>query len=204
MHRLKKIDFAPPEVPLPARVRQLLDDADERIEHFLHAHRDQPIAAFVPSDFVLVYHALLAVNELQLAAGRRFVEWGSGTGVATCLAGMLGWDAVGIEIENDLVVLSQELADDFAIDCDFVQGTFVPTDHQSIFEDLRDFNWVRTDGDDAYHELDLEPDDFDLVFCYPWPGEEELCESLFAQCAARGALLLSYHGQEGVRLQRRV
>ncbi len=202
MRRLKDIDFTPQLIPLPTRLKNLLDDADERIERFMFEHRDSPVAAFVPSDFVLVYQALVAIDELQLAAGTRFVEWGSGVGVATCLAAGLGWDAVGIEIEDDLVTAARELAEDHELECEFVTGSFVPTRHQNIFEDLRDFNWVRSDGSDAYQDLELEPDDFDLVFCYPWPGEEELCETLFTKCGGRGSLLLSYHGQDGVKLRR--
>jgi SAM-dependent methyltransferase len=202
MRRLKTIDFTPAPVALPKRLRQLLDDADARVERFMISHRDSPVASFVPSDFVLVYQALVAIESLQLAPGQRFVEWGSGVGVVTCLAAELGWDAVGIEIESDLTEAALGLAEDYEIECQFVNGSFVPAAHEDIFEELRDFNWVRSGGADAYDELELEPDDFDLVFCYPWPGEEELCETLFSRCGGRGALLLSYHGQEGVKLRR--
>ena len=55
-----------------------------------------------------------------------------------------------------------------------------------------------------HEELDLEPDDFDVVFAYPWPGEEQVIFDLFADTAAVGSLLLTYHGMDGVRLQRKV
>ena len=67
-----------------------------------------------------------------------------------------------------------------------------------------DVAWLSTSGPDGYEELHLEPDDFDVIFAYPWPGEEQVIFDLFADCAAVGALLLTYHGQEGVRLQRKV
>jgi hypothetical protein len=66
-----------------------------------------------------------------------------------------------------------------------------------------DFAWMTTDAQAAYEDLGLEPDDFDLIFAYPWPGEEQVIFDLFADCAATGALLLTYHGLEGVRLQRK-
>ncbi len=204
MARLKTLEFNPPTIELPQRIVELLNDADERIDRFQFERRDQPVAAFVPSDFVLAYHALAAIAATNLAPGRRFVEWGSGVGVVSCLAAELGFDAVGIEIEAPLVDVSRELADDHAIAADFVAGSFVPLDEAGLFDLSGDFNWVRTDAASAYDELDLEPDDFDLVYCYPWPGEEELSEELFATCCATGALLLSYHGRDGMKLRRRV
>ena len=204
MPRLKTLEFDAPRVALPRRVLDLLNDADERIEAFQHARRDEPIAAFVPSDFVAVYQALASIETQQLAPGRRFLEWGCGVGVATCLAAELGFDAVGIEIEDELADVSRELASDHKIAAQFVAGSFVPPEHEDLFDMLGDFNWVRTDGSDAYDELDLDPDDFDVVYCYPWPGEEALSEELFTQCGATGALFLSFHGRDGMRLRRLV
>lgn len=203
MARLKTLEFEPPLIALPQGVLDLLNDADERIESFQFEHRDTPVAAFVPSDFVLAYRALAAIAETNLAAGRRFMEWGSGVGVVTCLAALLGFDAVGIEIEDDLVDVSRALAADHAIEAEFVAGSFVPMDEVDLFDLSGDFNWVRTDAVSAYDELDLEPDDFDLVYCYPWPGEEALSEQLFAECCATGSLLLSFHGRDGMKLRRR-
>ncbi|MEN1678309.1 MAG: hypothetical protein AAGJ46_01865 [Planctomycetota bacterium] len=202
--RLVRLEFEPPPVELSTRVASLLDDADGRIERLQHDRRDCPIAAFVPSDFALAYHALDRIDELGLAPGRRFLEWGSGAGVVTCLAAMLGWDAVGIEIEDPLVDIAEAIADDHEVQAEFVRGTFVPEDSQADLTDQRDINWLRTDGVDAYEWLGLEPDDFDVVFAYPWPGEEQIIFDLFCDSGAVGALLLTYHGQEGIALHRKV
>lgn len=202
--RLKQIDFEPPLRSLPTRVVELLNDGDQRIERLQHDHRDRPIAAFVPSDFAAAYHALDLISELGLAPGHRFVEWGSGAGVVACLASILGWDAVGIEIEDPLVDLAEGLAEDHEIEVEFVRGSFVPEDCHADLAEQRDINWLRTDGADAYDWLGLDPDDFDLVFAYPWPGEEGIVLDIFAECGAVGALLLTYHGQEGLRLHRKV
>jgi hypothetical protein len=67
-----------------------------------------------------------------------------------------------------------------------------------------DVAWLTTTGPDGYEELETEPDEYDVVFAYPWPGEEQVIFDVFADCAAVGALLLTYHGQEGLRLQRKV
>jgi len=201
---LTTLEFDPPLAPLPSRVVELLNDADERIERLQHDRRDRPIAAFVPCDFALVQQAIAHITQLTLAPGNRFVEWGSGAGVVACLAGMLGWDSVGIEIEQDLVDIAQGLAEDHQAQVEFVCGSFVPEDCHADLTEQRDINWLRTDGVDAYEWLGLDPDDFDLVFAYPWPGEEQIVFDIFAESAAVGALLLTYHGQEGIRLQRKV
>ncbi len=202
--RLKPIEFDPPLRPLPARVRALLDDADERIEALVQLRRDTPMPAFVPCDFVLAWHCLSVLPELSLAPGNRFVEWGSGAGVVTCLASIVGFDAIGIEIEEDLIELARALADDHGIETEFVCGTFVPDGDDDLLADHREVNWLREGGENAYAWLDLEPDDFDIVFAYPWPGEEAAIVKLFARRASVGALLLTYHGQDGMRLVRKV
>src|SRR5690606_22392729 len=169
MAKLKSLEFDPPIIELPRRMVRLLDDADERIERFHFDHRDSPVAAYVPSDFVAAYHALAAIVTCGLAPGTRFVEWGCGMGVVTCMAAELGFDAVGIEIETELVDQSTELAADHEIEAEFVAGSFVPEEHEDLFDNSGDFNWVRVDSPSAYDEIGLEPDDFDLVYCYPWP-----------------------------------
>ena len=65
-------------------------------------------------------------------------------------------------------------------------------------------SWLSTGGPDGYAELELDPDDFDIVFAYPWPGEEQVIFDLFTDSAAVGTLLLTYHGQEGLRLHRKL
>lgn len=208
MSRLLEIQLTIPNAPLPQRVRDLLDDADDRIERFNHDHRDNPVPAFVPCDFVEAHHALSQVLALNLAPGGRFAEWGSGVGVVTCLASLLGMDAIGIEIERDLVDIAEALAEDHSIEAEFVSGSFVPEGGEFVLEDnaynlARDVTWLQPGGDDAYEHLGLDPDDFDFVFAYPWPGEEQTIFDLFAEYAAVGALLMTHHGENGMRLQRK-
>ena len=110
---LLDVKVSPYDGPVPPLVRQFLDEADRRIELFQQTSR---IVGYVPSDFEGVYRLLRAILDQQLAPGTRFCEWGSGIGVIASLASTLGFDAVGIEIESDLVEASQTLADDFELD----------------------------------------------------------------------------------------
>ena len=52
--------------------------------------------------------------------------------------------------------------------------------------------------------LGLGPDEFDLVFAYPWPGEEEVVERLFERFAGDSALLLTFNGLEDLQLRRKI
>jgi hypothetical protein len=201
--RLIEIELELPDVAIPANMAKLLAAAQRQIAAL---DRDvQPaLAAFVPSDFELVYRAIYAIQSGRLATGRRFIEWGSGLGVVACLAEWAGFDAVGIEIEPRLAGMAERLAAEHGVRAQFACGSFIPRGQEVRFDRLADVAWLSTDGPDGYEELNLEPDDFDVVFAYPWPGEEQVIFDLFADVAAVGALLLSYHGQEGVRLQRKV
>lgn len=201
--RLVELPLELPQESVPAKVARLIADAQQRIADLEDESRAS-IPAFVPSDFELVYRGLIAIQSANLATGRRLLEWGSGIGVVTCLAVSVGFNAVGIEIEPKLVRIAENLAKAHRIPTQFVYGSFVPEGAEPQVDFARDVNWLSTGGPDGYDELELEPDDFDVVFAYPWPGEEQVIFDLFVGCAAVGALLLTYHGLEGLRLHRKV
>jgi hypothetical protein len=182
---------------LPAEVRAFLREADRRIERF---QRECRAPGFVPSDFAGAYAVLRAIAEADVAPGRLFCEWGSGFGVVACLAAMLGYDAVGIEINRDLVDAAGQLADDFGIPVEFVHGSFIPPGE--TIDAGGGFSWLETEETGA--DVELGPDDFDVIFAYPWPDEEASTEALFERCAAAGALLASYHGGADFRLHRKI
>ena len=193
---------------LPDDVVAFLREADLRVSEFV-GNSSIRVTVFVPSDFVTVYHALRAITEANLAPGTSLCEWGSGFGVVASLAAMLEFDAYGIEIERGLVDASRKLADDFGLPVEFVHGSFVPSGAEADVEEAyadtsAEYFWLVTDADDAYGELGLGPHDFDIVFAYPWPGEECLIEGLFEKYAAEEALLITYNQYNSVRLRRKV
>lgn len=189
--------------PVPPKAAGFIADAQSRIDAFVESRLSDPVHAFVPSDFTLVYRALRHVADANLAPGPLFCEWGSGAGVVTCLAAMVGFDACGIEFETELVELSAKLARHYHLRAGFCHGNFVPHGGQKIAEEVSEFEWLAIGGPDPYDQMDLEIDDFDMVFAYPWPGEERVIERLFDRFAADGALLMTYNGGEGIRLFRR-
>lgn len=201
---LKRLELSFDDVPVPGDVAGFLADARARIDAFVEYRGDRPIAGFVPSDFTLVYQALHSVSSRRLATGGAFLEWGSGFGVVTDLAAMQDYDAFGIEIERPLIEHAEALAEAWEIPATFVCGNFVPPEGEELSDTTGELDWLRSGGGRAYEEMGLEIEDFDMVFAYPWPGEEHVVMDLFDAFACPGALLLTYHGEyEALRLQRK-
>jgi hypothetical protein len=183
----------------PADVRRFLREAGRRVRRVQRADR---VPAFAASDFARVYGALREVERAGLLAGRWFCEWGSGLGVVSCLAATLGLDAWGIETEPVLVRAARRLAADFGLPVEFVRGSFIPAGAEASLTRGHDFAWLSRGGPSAYEAMGLGPEEFDLVFAYPWPDEEPLIEGLFEGHARAGAMLLTYHADGALRLRR--
>ncbi len=189
---------------LPADVAKFIKDATQRIDDFTENTRRQPIPAFVPSDFEAAYWVLAAIQEQALSVGTLFCEWGSGFGVVTSLAALLEYEAYGIEIEQSLVTEAERLAADFDISAEFVQGSFIPPDADDIALTPGDVAWLATEGADAYEALQIDLDDFDIIYAYPWPDEDDILGEVFESFAAEGALLVTYNGLDDLRVRRKV
>jgi hypothetical protein len=158
---------------------------------------------FVPCDFHLLDQSLTWIEQNHLLTGRRVCELGSGFGVAALLASLRGLEAVGIEIESNLVEQSSNLADALGLPAKFYCGSFVPHDIAGILEVGRDVEHVETHEGEVYEEIGLGLDDFDLFFAFPWPGEHPFFEAVFQAGAADNSLLLSYRGRNGMHLVRK-
>jgi hypothetical protein len=185
---------------LPGDVRSFLREADRRIDRFQLTSR---IPAFVPSDFGASYGILKQLAGSWVKPGRLFCEWGSGFGVVACLAAMLEFDACGIEIEAELVDAAQQLADDFSLPVQFIQGSFVPPGGEACTANEDGFAWLTTQSDSTHEELGLAPDDFTIIFAYPWPDEEKATADLFERFAGAGAVLVTYDSASNFRVRRK-
>ena len=199
-----QLDWAT-QPPPDAAAQQLIDDAQDRIERFIRVRQsNEPIPSFVACDFVMVNRALSAIVGGRLAPGPVFCEWGAGFAVAAALATLQGMGAYAIEIHRDLVDQADHLLRDHAIPVELAQGSLVPEGGDEIVDELAQQAWLLTGEHPAYDELGIDVCDLDLIFAYPWPGEEGLIEALFDAFAAEGALLLTYHGMNEMKLQRKI
>jgi hypothetical protein len=186
---------------IPSEVRAFLSEADCRIEKF---RWENQLPAFVPSNYAQAYRALLWLESSNLLTGRWFCEWGSGFGVVACLAAMLEFDAWGIEIEGELVKAARSLADDFGLTAEFVQGSFIPSGGKKFAKSAGECSWMSDIAGGGHEKLGFEPEDFDVIFAYPWPDEEEVTAALFERYARLDAILITYHEEGGLRMRRKV
>ena len=185
-----------------APVGRFVAEAEARMAAFVSG--PTPVArGFVPSDFPTVYSMLAGIERDGLAPGPRFLEWGSGFGVVAGLAAALGFEAYGIEIRDELVDEAQALVEVCEYDVSFGRGTFVPESAGHLAEEFGEYAWWSEARESGYDEIGLDLEDFDFVYAYPWPGEEELVEAVFDDGASDGALLLTYHGVAGAQLRRK-
>lgn len=153
---------------------------------------------FIPADYRDAHDLLVR----ERGRANSFLELGSGFGVVTILADLLGYDAYGIELEPELVDVSIGLAEDFQSDATFVEGTFVPAEFRDEVALLDpDFLSVTaTEGADAYAELEMDLADFDLVYVYPWPGEEEWAAELVARHGGPQTRMVTYSVRDGFQV----
>jgi hypothetical protein len=195
-------ELAPSPEPLPADVVAFLAGARRRIDAFFQAPGHLSGIGFIPSDYELVWRALRSFVEESPV--RTFCEWGSGFGVVTGLAAMLGCDAHGIEVDGQLVAAARELLAAHRLQASFAHGSLVPDDYEPGTE-LADLE-TRTvlTAAAAYGDMALDLDDFELIFAYPGPTEEQLYCDLFLRFADYGAVLLTYSRTEGMRGYRKV
>jgi len=178
---------------IPSNVRRSLDAAEEAIEQFRNARGHRP-TTFIQADCVEVYRALRKIA----VPGDCFLEWGSGVGIITILAAHLGYRSCGIEIDSELVEISTGLAEFCHTQATFSVGSFVPDEYQWSAESADAEFHTDPGGADGYEALESTLSDFDLIYAYPWPGEEEFFRDIFEQCARPGAGLITYRGIEGI------
>jgi SAM-dependent methyltransferase len=180
----------------PGRLDELLRWGAEAWRDFL-AGRGGVFHGFIPADHRGAYEALLA----RRGDAHSVLELGSGVGLITILADLLGFDAYGIELDPELFGISLDLAQRAGSGATFVEGSFVPPDWRDEISLLDPDFLTPTEGADAYDELGWDMSNFDLVYAYPWPGEEDWIEALVRAHAGPHTRLLTYSGTDGFAVQ---
>jgi hypothetical protein len=186
------------DAALRARLALLSHEGWEIWHRFDAEVRQHSWHPFVAADYERVLQTLLALRR----PGLRFLEWGSATGVITIMADLLGFEAYGIELDPELVGIARGLAERFDSRARFAVGSFLPAGYQ--WRPRTGDGRIGTIGDgvSAYPELQHPLEDFDLVYAFPWPGEEPMMHDLMRCYGGRGARLVLHGGTEGVQVYR--
>ncbi|MFT4901730.1 MAG: hypothetical protein ACI81V_001005 [Lentimonas sp.] len=205
----QEIPYHNETIALPDQVAGFIEEADRRGDAFYQQQLNKRYPRYVPSEPAQIYAALKYVTDQRLPLGHSFIEWGSGFGVATGLAALLGYDATGIEIEAALVQMATTLLQDQKIEAELLCTSYIPEGYMS-YETIGGSALTR---DDSFgHTLEHPPcyagmtqdiEEIDLFFVYPWPGEQEMMLQLFDATAGEGAILIAYYGDRDICLYRK-
>ncbi len=154
---LTEVPLAPALIELPARAQELIREGLSRA-------RGIDCFDFVPCDYAIFYRTLAALPRGS------FCEWGSGIGIATGLAELLGFRACGIEIHAELAAASRRL--------------------------LADLGFSATIEGGDYLERSVRAD---VYFAYCWPGQILDLQQRFREIAPPGGRLLLAYGAAEIR-----
>jgi hypothetical protein len=211
---LEAIALEGPEARVSDHVARLIATCSRGWERFFADHDDQA-PRFVPSVPERVFAVLEEVTRRQLPPTRVFCEWGSGFGTATCLAALLGYEACGLEIDEELVRRSRALVRRLGIRVTMLCTSFLPAGYAASVggdgaalvtpaseRDHHDTAAAR--GPLRYDGMEIAIADIGVFFAYPWPEERVLMQELFEAVAREGALLVVYHTDTDIRVLRKV
>ena len=210
---IEEIEIEIPEATVSDQLARLIDTCSRGWERFFADSDDHQAPRFVPSLPEIVFSALEEVTERNLPRNRVFCEWGSGFGTATCMASLLGYEAYGVEIEEELVWLSRAIARRLGIPVEIICTSMFPEGYD-LYSGADGAELVRPesfrdDNDEErrplrYDGMDIDIAEIGLFFAYPWPEEQELIQALFDAIAAEGAILVAYHTDKKVCAFRKV
>ncbi len=197
--------------PLETHIQNFIDSSNERIVAYLTKDIKARAPRYVPCDSEAVYRALQFIFNEAIAPGDKFCEWGSGLGAVTSLASIIGFDAIGIECEEELVNEATALADEFNLSSTFVCDDFVPngfeysSDGKGDASALTESSLLPSEqlGRDDIFQNEFEIDEFDIIYAFPWPGEQGLVSDLFDATASEDTLLVTYCQTGGVVVERK-
>lgn len=110
----------------PEAVAALIAEADRRVDDFFADGLGRRYPRYLPSDPLKIHAAIDSLLRAGALRGEVFCEWGCGFGVATGIAALLGFDAVGIEIEAELARRAAALLDDLGIPAEILPISYLP------------------------------------------------------------------------------
>ena len=196
------------QAPLPKAAERIIEEGERLIDELFATERNKRIPRYLPSNPTLIYQALKTVRDDNLALGDVYCEWGSGFGIGCCLAASLGFEAIGIELEEHLVDASRGLAESVGQEIVVHQSSYLPLGFDSYEGGGGEELILPTSSAERrhpnYEDTELLTEEVDVFFVYPWPGQQQFMLDLFDAVAMEGALLVAYFGERDISIFRKV
>jgi len=183
---------------LEQRIHALCEEGRDFWHRFDAEVRQDDFHPFVPADYDAVRTALVPLRR----PGRKFLEWGSATGVITIMADMLGFESYGIELDSSLVDVGRELATRSHSNARFAAGSFIPMGWEWKDSGRQGRHGTVGQGPSGYLELGHALDDFDVVYAFPWMGEERMMLDLMRSHGGADAHFILHTAQDGTKTYR--
>ncbi len=185
------------EFKLSPELLKLIDAVNNRSAELTGDDGDKCIGSQLPT----VNRAFEEIQRRGLPAGNQFCDWGSGLGGVCGVAALNGFKSLGIEFHHQFVVAAREIAESQNLPITYCEGTFfVPGDETLSDKHSR---MIMTYDKLAWEQTELSHQDIDVVFSYPWPGEEGFTDRVFLRHAKPGTLLVTFHGCDQLLVQRK-
>ncbi len=182
------------------RIDALIEEGMTLFSEFDRSVREKSFHPFVAADYNVVLETLLHLRESRRSSVPTFIELGSGHGVITIMADLLGFDAAGIEIDGSLVSIARDLAKRYESKARFAVGSFLPSGYRWKSESGDNRMGTLGSGPSAYLELGRALDDFEIVYAYPWEGEAPIIRDLARRYANPRAKLILMDAVAGVEV----
>lgn len=203
----EQVPYEVSDIELPVEVAAFISEADRRYEVYQSEGLHKRYPRYVPSEPAQVYAALKYTRDEGLPLGTNFIEWGSGFGVATGLAALLGYAATGVEIQEDLIEKAESLLESEQIEASFINCSYLPEgviEYETLGTTDLEVDSYGHEASPLYEGMDLPIDEIDLFFVYPWPGEQGMMLKLFDLLAGEGAILIAYFGDREINIYRKL
>ncbi|MEM7601631.1 MAG: hypothetical protein AAF357_09475, partial [Verrucomicrobiota bacterium] len=97
----------------PEKISAWIEGANKRTDEFYSAGLGLRYPKYIQSDPLLFYTSVAFLKSEDHLLGDVFCEWGCGFGIATGIASLMGMNAFGIEIEDELFDRATRLLNDF-------------------------------------------------------------------------------------------
>jgi SAM-dependent methyltransferase len=188
------------EAAVRDRIDALIEEGVVLFSEFDRSVREKSFHPFVAADYNVVLETLLSLRASRQSDAPTFIELGSGHGVITIMADLLGFDAVGIELDGSLVAIARGLAKRYESKARFAVGSFLPSGYRWKSETGDSRMGTLGSGPSAYLELGRALDDFEIVYAYPWEGEAPIIRDLARRYADPRARLILMDAVEGVEV----